>query len=132
MKHALTRRQAEVFQVIRKYIKQHGISPSYQDICAGAGLVSKSQAYDMVKRLEVRGYITRLRGKSRSISLVPDERDEMALLRMIRDASNAFVSVQEQHRAKYDSNPSDPDTAALGSRVGVALNNLRELVRGEV
>ena len=131
MKHALTTRQAQVFDVIRKYIKHNGRSPSYQDICAGSGLSSKSEAYDIVKRLERRGHITRLIGKARSIALVPDERDEILLLRVIRDAANTFVNVQENYRRSFDTDPHNPDTLALGVRVGSALKELKQLVRGE-
>mgnify|MGYP003627450979 CR=1 FL=1 len=130
MRHSLTRRQAEALAFIRLYLKEKGQPPAYLDIARGLGLASTAPAYALVDRLEERGYITRLRGRARSITMVSPDRDEISDLRVIRDAANAYISLQERFRAGYDSGQSPEESKAMGGRVAAALDGLRSLVRG--
>ena len=132
MKYALTKRQAESYAFIRTYIKDKGVAPSYGDIAKGLNFSSRSEVYDMIKRLEGRGYIARLKGKPRSIIIVTDDLDEINLLRMIRDAANTFVTVQEDFRAKFDEDQTSESTLAAGARVSSSFDNLKQLVKGEL
>ena len=91
-----------------------------------------AEVYDMIKRLEARGYISRLKGKPRSITIITDDPDELHMLRMIRDSSNTFVHIQEDFRSKYDKDQTSESTLAAGARVKSAFENLRQLVKGEI
>ena len=69
MRHALTKRQGECYTFIRAYIKDKEMSPSYLEIAKGVGFSCLAEVYDMIKRLEARGYISRLKGKILQIRL---------------------------------------------------------------
>lgn len=69
--NGLTHRQQKVLAFIREYGLENGRCPSYQDICEGAGIKSKSNVHDAIVLLEERGKLRRLHNKSRSIELIP-------------------------------------------------------------
>jgi SOS-response transcriptional repressor LexA len=58
-----------VLDFIGKFIKENCISPSYQDICDGVGIKSKSNVHYIIKGLEYLGYIERIDGKNRTLKL---------------------------------------------------------------
>ena len=58
----LTWREARAFDYIRRYIAGHGYAPSVRDIGAAIGMSSKSGVYDVLSRLEAKGYVRRERG----------------------------------------------------------------------
>jgi SOS-response transcriptional repressor LexA len=132
MKHALTKRQGDVYAFIRTYTKDKAMAPSYSEIARGVGMSSKSEVYDVLKRLERRGYISRLKGQPRSITIITDDPDELHLLHMIRDSASTFVQVQENFRSKFDEDQTSESTLAAGARVSTAFENLRQLVKGEI
>ena len=66
----LTKRQAALLRFIRSYTKEHGFSPSYDDMANGLGLNSKSPIHAMVIRLEQRGHIRRLAHRARAIEVI--------------------------------------------------------------
>lgn len=130
MRHTLTRRQGDTLKFIRLYTREKGESPTFADIASGLGLASTAPAFALVTRLEERGYIKRLPGRARSITLIPENGDEMAGLRVIRDAANAFVNLQERFRRDYDAGLATDDAQKMGARVAGAFDDLRCLVRG--
>lgn len=65
----LTRQQRKTLDFIRAYITEHGCSPSFAEIGAGLGLVSKSAVHFHVHGLKRRGVLVQPHSCSRSIAL---------------------------------------------------------------
>tara|TARA_R110000787_G_scaffold204470_2_gene315004 strand:+ start:3394 stop:3792 length:399 start_codon:yes stop_codon:yes gene_type:complete len=128
MKASLTQNQLRVYTVIRGFIKQNGYSPTYKELMNLLDLRFVTQAARLVQQLEVRSYITRTQGLPRSITLVPDDENEIKKLREIRDAANIFISRQIEFREAYDSNQASPLTALAGPRVTEAYDRLLAMV----
>ncbi len=66
----LTKRQKQALICIKEYIDEHGIPPSYDEIQQELGLKSKASIYQLIKALEERGFIKRLRHKARSLEII--------------------------------------------------------------
>lgn len=66
----ITRQQLDCLNFVRSYTREHGYSPSFQEIADALRLKSKSGALRLLDNLEDRGHIVRLRRRSRSIQLV--------------------------------------------------------------
>ena len=66
----LTSRQRDLFDFIRSYSTEHGVSPSYDEMWDAIGLASKSRVHDLVVALEERGFIRRLPNRVRSIAIL--------------------------------------------------------------
>ena len=66
----MTPRQRDCFEFIKAYWKDHGCSPSYEDIMAGLGISGKSRVFDLVSVLQRRGMIAREYGMPRSIRIL--------------------------------------------------------------
>lgn len=65
----LTARQRDLLTFIRRYIGQHGIAPSFDEMKAELGLASKSGVHRMLGGLEERGFISRMADRARAITL---------------------------------------------------------------
>ena len=68
----LTRKQAEIYEFILQYSKEHGYPPSVREISAAVQLKSPSTAHFHRKKLEAEGYIQKADGKTRAITLPRD------------------------------------------------------------
>ena len=68
----LTQRQKEMYDFIRAYYAQHGIAPSFMEMMAATGRVSKSGVHRVLTALEERGFIRRMRDRARAIELIAD------------------------------------------------------------
>ncbi len=66
----LTKKQSLVYNYISEFIKTHGISPSYRDICAGLGLSSVSAVAEHVDNLVRIGALRKSPGEARSLEVV--------------------------------------------------------------
>ena len=64
---ALTRRQWQVLEFIAGFIREHGYSPSYEEICEGLGVSSLATVHKHVSTLEQKGFLVRGAHQSRSI-----------------------------------------------------------------
>ena len=64
----LTERQELIFAFIRGYIAEKKYSPSMREIADMFGITIKG-AYDHINAIEKKGYISRHRGISRSITI---------------------------------------------------------------
>ena len=71
----MTKRQYEVLELLRAYIKDHGYSPSLEEIASGVGLKAKSGVVRILRGLEQRGRITMAAGQARSIAIMGEEID---------------------------------------------------------
>lgn len=68
---SLTRQQRNLLDYIMAYRKAHkGVVPSYEEMCAGIGVRSKSGIHRLIKALEERGHITRLPDRARAIQII--------------------------------------------------------------
>ena len=65
----LTPKQAEIYQFILQYTKEHGYPPSVREIGTAVNLKSPSTVHFHMKKLEAEGYILKADGKTRAISL---------------------------------------------------------------
>ncbi len=78
----LTPKQAEIYQFILQYTKEHGYPPSVREIGTAVNLKSPSTVHFHMKKLEAEGYILKADGKTRAISLpmeaVAEELDSRA------------------------------------------------------
>ena len=68
----LTRKQAEIYEFILQFSKEHGYPPSVREISAAVHLKSPSTAHFHLKKLEAEGYIQKDDGKTRAITLPKD------------------------------------------------------------
>ena len=67
---ALTKRQREVFDIIREFIAANGYSPSLEEIGATLGLSSVATVHKHVTHLVEKGLVRRVWTQNRSIELV--------------------------------------------------------------
>lgn len=67
---ALTNRQLEVLDFIKKYIANKGYAPTVREIASGLNLKSSSSAQELLYRLVGNGLITIDKNKSRTIELL--------------------------------------------------------------
>jgi len=66
---ALTRRQREVFDVIRDFIETNGYSPSLEEIGGTLGLSSVATVHKHISHLVEKGFVRRVWNQNRSIEL---------------------------------------------------------------
>lgn len=69
-KVGLTPRQKDCRDFILNHTEKHGSAPTYQEICEGLGLRSKSQVTWLIGRLEERGAVVRLPFRQRTLRVV--------------------------------------------------------------
>lgn len=70
----LTQKQEEVLTVIKKYIAEHGYSPSVREICELMNLSSTATVFVHMKHLMNKGYLKQTNNKFRTLEvLVPNE-----------------------------------------------------------
>lgn len=74
----LSDKEKAVFKYIRSNIRNHGYAPSVRDICSATGIKSTSTVHSYIKQLETKGYISRVDGKSRAITISGNKNDEEA------------------------------------------------------
>ena len=65
----LTKKQYACFDFIKSYLAKNKLSPSYAEIKEAIGLKSKNSIHHYIKQLVVRGWITKLEGRARSIRI---------------------------------------------------------------
>ncbi|ADJ25742.1 transcriptional repressor, LexA family [Dehalogenimonas lykanthroporepellens BL-DC-9] len=66
---ALSEKQRKVLDYLRRFMESHGYAPSVRDIADGCGLKSAPVAQYYLDVLEKKGFIARMKGVSRSITL---------------------------------------------------------------
>jgi repressor LexA len=68
---ALTRRQRQVYDFLSDFVKNHGYSPSFEEIGEGLGLSSLATVHKHISNLEKKGLLKRDYNRSRSIDVLP-------------------------------------------------------------
>ncbi len=66
----LTRKQHELLVYVNDYLKEHGISPSFEEMKEALDLKSKSGIHRLITGLEERGFIRRLAHRARALEVV--------------------------------------------------------------
>jgi repressor LexA len=66
---ALTRRQKDVVDFIDSFIRQHGYSPSFEEIAEALGLASLATVHKHIQALEAKRYLHRNYNHSRSLEI---------------------------------------------------------------
>ena len=66
----LTSQEQKTLQFIRNYLAQHGYAPRFKEIGVAIGVISQGTIHRYVQSLEDKGYIDRVKGNSRGMSLV--------------------------------------------------------------
>ena len=66
----LTTQEQNTLQFIRNYLAQHGYAPKFKEIGMAIGVSSQGTIHRYVQSLEDKGYINRIKGNSRGMSLV--------------------------------------------------------------
>lgn len=76
----LTPRQRECWAFLHAYSRQHGCAPTFEEIAAELNVASKSSVHRLLKGLEERGFIRRLRHRRRAIELIrtPEAQEEQS------------------------------------------------------
>ncbi len=70
----LTKKQEEVLTVIKKYIAEHGYSPSVREVCELMNLSSTATVFVHMRHLMNKGYLKQTDNKFRTLEvLVPNE-----------------------------------------------------------
>ena len=69
-KQGLTPKQKIVFDIIKTFIEQNGIEPSYEELKQLMGSKSKSHVHGFVHQLMQRGWIGKGNGRNRSIFIL--------------------------------------------------------------
>ena len=67
---SLSPQQAEILEAIRSYTDAWGFAPSIRDICRSTGRSSTNAVYEILRRLERDGFITRAPGIGRTIQII--------------------------------------------------------------
>src|SRR5437763_7317005 len=68
---AITKRQHQVYEFIRRFVEERGYSPSFEEIGRGLRLSSLATVHKHVSNLEKKGVIKRDYNRSRSIDVLP-------------------------------------------------------------
>lgn len=66
----LTRKQYELLMFIDESLKNHGVSPSFDEMKEALGLKSKSGIHRLITGLEERGFIRRLAHRARALEVL--------------------------------------------------------------
>ena len=90
----LTRRQANVLELIREYIRDHGYSPTLEEVGEKLG-VNRVTIFEHVKALESKNWIRTRKHCSRSIEVVPDEEEATAIPILGRIAAGQPIDAVE-------------------------------------
>jgi repressor LexA len=64
------KRQREILEFIRDFIKKNGFSPTISEICKGVGVSSVSTVFEHLVALEKKGFIYRRANQGRGIEIV--------------------------------------------------------------
>ncbi len=73
MQYSLMPKQAELLAFIKNHMAESGgIAPSYDEMLAGTGQLSKSAIHRLLRGLAERGHIAMMKNRARSIVLIGD------------------------------------------------------------
>ncbi|ALU43871.1 repressor LexA [Pseudoalteromonas rubra] len=91
----LTKRQEQVFELIKVFIKDTGMPPTRAEIAESLGFRSANAAEEHLKALAKKGVIEMVPGASRGIRLVENEPEQLGLPLVGRVAAGEPILAQE-------------------------------------
>src|SRR5258706_1246860 len=107
---AITKRQHQVYDFIRRFVEERGYSPSFEEIGRGMRLSSLATVHKHISNLEKKGLLKRDYNRSRSIDVLPirgmfkrPQKPELALPLLGRIAAGQPIEAVE-----------NPETISLG------------------
>jgi len=104
---ALTQRQTEVFELVKRNIQETGMPPTRAEIAKELGFRSPNAAEEHLKALARKGHIEILAGTSRGIRLLVDDEPEESGLPLIGQvAAGEPIMAQEHIESHYNVDPS--------------------------
>lgn len=102
----LTKRQEQVFELIKVFIKDTGMPPTRVEIADALGFKSANAAEEHLKALAKKGVIEMVPGASRGIRLVDDGSSEDTGLPLIgKVAAGEPILAQEHIESHFDVDP---------------------------
>lgn len=93
---ALTSKQMDVLDFIKRFIATNGYAPTVREIAFGLGLKSPSTVQDHLKRLVLEGIITMDKNKSRTIELLVQNEylsvsEKLVTIPILNDKDNTVI-----------------------------------------
>jgi len=129
MKYGLTKQQSRCLEFVKSYIKDEGLPPTNEEIIGALGLSARSGAVRLLRGLEKRGHILRIKHKTRSIALIPDPDEELDTLRELKSSVVGFLTIQQKWRDEITTHgPEGNQNFDTAKEVGRAFKRLGELV----
>jgi repressor LexA len=117
----LTKKQFELLKFIDVHIKEHGVSPSFDEMKDALNLKSKSGIHRLISALEERGFIARLAHRARALEVLrlPDamNRDNVAPAHTEDDPELAANIIQ----ADFTGGSHGDDDTGAGEAVALPL-----------
>ncbi|HCK17750.1 MAG TPA: repressor LexA [Thalassospira sp.] len=114
----LTRKQYELLVYIDNYLRDHGISPSFDEMKEALNLKSKSGIHRLITGLEERGFIRRLAHRARALEVVrlPENNEDDG-----SETSSNVTSIASARKAPH--RPATVPTAfsEAGESIGLPL-----------
>jgi repressor LexA len=103
----LTKRQEQVFELIKVFIKDTGMPPTRVEIADALGFKSANAAEEHLKALAKKGVIEMVPGASRGIRLVDDGSSEDTGIPLVgKVAAGEPILAQEHIESHFDVDPS--------------------------
>ncbi|WP_404342034.1 transcriptional repressor LexA [Pseudoalteromonas mariniglutinosa] len=103
----LTKRQAQILELIKVFIKDTGMPPTRAEIAQTLGFKSANAAEEHLKALAKKGMIKMKPGASRGIQLIEEEEPEQLGLPLIgRVAAGEPILAQQHVESHYQVDPS--------------------------
>ncbi|WP_417515159.1 transcriptional repressor LexA [Minwuia sp.] len=117
----LTRKQHQLLLYVHEYLKDNGVSPSFDEMKDALDLKSKSGIHRLIMALEERGFIRRLPHRARALEVVklpgsatPEGRRDMA------EKQNAFQP-QLVSNQNFPTSPPPPPSSGANDMVTLPL-----------
>jgi len=99
----LTKRQKEILDYIKKFIKENDYSPTYEEIRRRFRLASRSGVYQHVETLKSKGYLNKLKHRTRAIQIFKERKSldlvQIPLLGTIA-AGEPIEAIENKERIK--------------------------------
>jgi repressor LexA len=103
----LTKRQAQILELVKVFIKDTGMPPTRAEIASTLGFKSANAAEEHLKALAKKGVIEMVPGASRGIRLVEEEEPEQLGLPLIGQvAAGSPILAHEHIESHYQVDPS--------------------------
>ncbi|AIY64125.1 transcriptional repressor LexA [Pseudoalteromonas piratica] len=103
----LTKRQAQILELVKVFIKDTGMPPTRAEIASTLGFKSANAAEEHLKALAKKGVIEMVPGASRGIRLVEEEEPEQLGLPLVGQvAAGSPILAHEHIESHYQVDPS--------------------------